>query len=106
MDPDRKARLAALRAEAAAAGEVADGGGEAAVAAAAPTDEPVLRFRNYAPAAEERIQHEKVRGVPVGRPAARGHWRHTATRCLGRLQQRRLRSGGSLHSSVVRFVPL
>lgn len=69
MDPARKARLAALRAEAAAAGEA--GGEEAAAPPAAEQQqvdaaqqqeagEPVLRFRNYAPVADERIQHEKV----------------------------------------------
>lgn len=69
MDPDRKARLAAMRAEAAAAGAAADGDAAAAPAAEQQqadvqqqeAGEPVLRFRNYAPVADERIQHEKVR---------------------------------------------
>ena len=66
-DPERKARLAALRAAAAEEGDLGqqDGGGGTAAAAA---DEPVLRFRNYAPTAEDHIQHEKVRwgcGRPV-----------------------------------------
>lgn len=78
MDPARKARLAALRAEAAAAGEA--GGEEAAAPSAAEQQqvdaaqqqeagEPVLRFRNYAPVADERIQHEKVRATAVAAAA-------------------------------------
>jgi hypothetical protein len=75
MDPARKARLAALRAEAAAAGDAGDGDAGAAPAAEQQQadageqqqedGQPVLRFRNYAPVADERIQHEKVAPAQV-----------------------------------------
>ena len=54
----RKTRLQALRAAATAAGGGEDGDGAALV-------EPVLKFRNYAPAADERIQHEKLEPARV-----------------------------------------
>ena len=57
---DRKARLKALREAAAAAG---DGAEEQQQAAEEPSAaEPQLKFRNYALTAEERIEHQKVRG--------------------------------------------
>ncbi|KAI7845567.1 hypothetical protein COHA_000856 [Chlorella ohadii] len=62
-----------MRAEAAAAGEAADGDAAAVPAAEQQqadgqqqeAGEPVLRFRNYAPVADERIQHEKVAPAKV-----------------------------------------
>ena len=87
MDPERKARLAALRAEAAAAGDL---GGDAAEQQAAEggqqqqqdAGEPTLRFRNYAPVGEERIQHEKVRAERDGACCGRLLWhRHAAMLC-------------------------
>ena len=58
---DRKARLKALREAAAAAGDVAEE--QQQHAAEEPSAaEPQLKFRNYALTAEERIEHQKVRG--------------------------------------------
>jgi hypothetical protein len=58
---DRKARLKALREAAAAAGDVAEE--QQQQAAEEPSAaEPQLKFRNYALTAEERIEHQKVRG--------------------------------------------
>lgn len=60
---ERRARLRAMR-EAALVAE----GAPAGALASEPTGtdvEPVLKFRNYALAAEERIQHEKVEPAPV-----------------------------------------
>ena len=57
----RKARLKALREAAAAAGDVAEE--QQQQAAEEPSAaEPQLKFRNYALTAEERIEHQKVRG--------------------------------------------
>lgn len=75
----RKARLKAMRQEAAAA---AEGGGDQAAAppaeppAEVPAEEPVLKFRNYA-VRDEKIEHKKV-------------WRAA----LARLVQLRARAGG------------
>ena len=60
---DRKARLKALREAAAAAGDVAEEQQQQQQAAEEPSAaEPQLKFRNYALTAEERIEHQKVRG--------------------------------------------
>lgn len=76
-DGDRKARLAALRAAAAAEGE-GDGQPTAAEQQQQEQSEPVLKFRNYAPTAEDRIQHEKVRRLQKtttnGRACATSGW--------------------------------
>jgi coiled-coil domain-containing protein 12 len=61
----RKARLKALR-EAAAGQGAADGGQDAAAAKADQEPEkPVLKFRNYNPKDEKRIEHEKVSSHPL-----------------------------------------
>ncbi|KAL4433582.1 hypothetical protein ABPG75_000023 [Micractinium tetrahymenae] len=56
---ERKARLRAMR-EAALAAEDASADAHGFLCSTGANDDPVLKFRNYALAAEERIQHEKV----------------------------------------------
>lgn len=76
---ERQARLAALRAEAVAAGEAGEqaAAGEVQQPAGADqqeADAPVLRFRNYAPAADERIAHQKASAAAPPPPRRRHSW--------------------------------
>jgi coiled-coil domain-containing protein 12 len=72
-DADRRARLQALRAAAAAEGQVEEGGeagGAGGAGAGGPAaDEPVLRFRNYVVKDQKGIEHIDVappRVAPIG----------------------------------------
>ena len=59
---DRKARLRALREAAQLGGTGEAEGDQAAAPDAEPTQEPVLKFRNYA-VKDEKIKYEKARAV-------------------------------------------
>ncbi len=75
---ERKARLKALRQEAATAEEGTEAARPAAAAAppaSAAPEPPMLKFRNYAPR-DEKIEHEKVLlwSVPAGRSCCSTHY--------------------------------